>query len=356
MRLTARRLLFVVTMAFVASRLVLLAEARGAAVVAFATLQVTLVSLGAWLVHLTLHELAHWAMAVRQGFQVRGVRFAFLAIDFTGTAVTFRLGRDLGGGVSSLPRGTERLWQRLRRVAAAGPLMTAVVTLVTFFWWRAHAASVATMSGVFLVMGGFTLITALIPGAVLPTPPASGTDLEQLLQPRRVKAHWLNAAALQAVLDGQRMRDAVDPRLAESLLPTHGAVEGLDLGVALALLDAGETKRGRDRLVAMVERFDDDTPEWIKTDTFNQLGALSALEGDVVHAQACLHEVRATQRFEWYQGLLEACIARARGEATGPALARWFEGVNASPAKRFALAGNEWLLEALGANRAASGT
>lgn len=348
MRFSVRRVIFIAVLAFAASRLVGLAQARGFELVAIATVQVTLVSLSAWVLHMVAHELAHWAAAKSQGFVVRGVRFGPVALDFSGQRTRVRLGGDLGGGVSSLPRGTERLWVRLRRVALAGPAMTLLLTACTFVWWRVGSdGSLATIPGVFLVMGVFTLVTALMPGVVLPRRPPSGTDLEQALQPRSVKAHWLNAAALQAVLDGKPLREALDVREAMALMPSEGEVEGLELGWCFAMLDAGETERARVRLRSMVERFDEDTPEWLKTDAFNQLGVLSAFEGDVVHAQACLAEVHETQSMEWYEFLLRACIARARSENWEVPLQRWLNGANASPGRLFAFAGNQWVLDSL---------
>ncbi len=62
-----RRLIFIVTAGAVLARLYLLGRDRGFELVARATVSVTLVSLGAWLVHMVLHELAHWAAAVWVG-------------------------------------------------------------------------------------------------------------------------------------------------------------------------------------------------------------------------------------------------------------------------------------------------
>ncbi|HEY0880958.1 MAG TPA: hypothetical protein VGD87_05480, partial [Archangium sp.] len=98
-----------------------------------------------------------------------------------------------------------------------------------------------------------------------------------------------------------------------------------------------------------------DSPEWQRTDTFNQLGCLSAFEGDVVHAKACLGEVKLTQSQEWYCELLVACIARAEGDAEreAAALKRWWAGADASPVRVYAVAGNRWVLERLGAGGSA---
>lgn len=344
-----RRVLAIVTAGAVSSRLYVLGEERGFALVGRATVEITLVSLAAWLVHLTLHELAHWAAAVTQGFEVRAVRLGPLVLDFTGPRPRVHLTPSLGGSVNSLPRGVARLGPRLRVVALAGPLMTAALTLGGALAWRSSGApSLATPLGIFVVMGGLTLVTALLPGALLPQRPDSGTDLEQVLQPRTVLAHWTNAAALQGLSKGQRVATVLDWRATQALLPEpEGEVEVFELGWCLACLDAGRPELARPRLRSMVERFDDDAPPWLRTDTFNQLGCLSALDGDVVHAQACLAEVKLTQALDWYCGLLEACIAKARGEDWRPLLLRWRAAAEAHPGRVFAIGGNEWVLAAL---------
>ena len=345
-----RRVLLVVTAGAVLSRLYVLGRDRGFELVARATLTVTLASLAAWLVHMGLHELAHWAAAARHDFEVRKVRFGPVGFDFTGPKVALRWGGDLGGGVHSLPRGAVRLGPRLRVVAMAGPLMTSVVTLGAFWWWRGSGAeSLASPLGIFMVMGAFTLVTALLPGALLPRRPESGTDLEQMLQPRAVLAHWVNAAALQGIRQGKRVSEVLDWRAVEELLPESGEVEAIELGWCLACLDAGRVEVARARLKSMIERLDEESPEWLRTDVFNQVGCLSALEGDAVFAQACLTEVKANQSTEWYCELLVACIARAQGDFTASvsALARWNAGVEGHVSRVFALGGNQWVLERL---------
>ncbi len=345
-----RRMLLVVTVGAVLSRLYVLGRDRGFELVARATLSVTLASLAAWLVHMVLHELAHWVAAAWQDFEVRKVRFGPVTFDFTGPKPVLRWGGDLGGSVNSLPRGATRLGPRLRVVAMAGPLMTLVVTLVAFGWWRARGAeSLASPLGIFLVMGAFTLVTALMPGALLPRRPESGTDLEQMIQPRAVLAHWFNAAALQGITQGKRVNEVLDWRAVQRLLPESGEVEPIELGWCLACLDAGQVEVARPRLRSMTERLDEESPEWLRTDVFNQVGCLSALEGDAVFAQACLTEVKANQSTEWYCELLVACIARAQGDSAGvqSALLRWREGVEGHVSRVFALGGNQWVLERL---------
>lgn len=346
-----RRLLAIFISGAVLSRLFVLGQERGFGLVARATTSVTLSSIAAWLVHLALHELAHWVAARAQDFEVRSVRFGPLALDLTGPRLRLGLGNDLGGGVNALPRGAVHLRRRVRLVAAAGPLMTAAVTLSAWLLFRArNEPSLASPWGIFLVMGGFTLVTALLPGALLPRAPPSGTDLEQLLLPRAVLAHWLNASALQGVSKGRRLSEALDWRAAEPLLPEGGGeVEALEVAWAIAALEAGEVARGEARLRSMVARLDADSPEWQRTDVSNQLGCLSALGGDVVHARACLAEVRLTQSQPWYCELLAACIARAESDPAGEgaALEAWWAGVEASSAKAFAVGGNRWILERL---------
>jgi hypothetical protein len=118
----------------------------------------------------------------------------------------------------------------------------------------------------------------------------------------------------------------------------------------MAAIESGEAKRAWPRLRSMEARLHEDSPEWQRTDTFNQLGCLSALEGDVVHAKACLAEVKLTQSQDWYCELLVACIAEAEGDgpARSAALDRWFAGADASPVRVYAVAGNRWVLERLG--------
>ncbi|MDP1822413.1 MAG: hypothetical protein Q8L48_04200 [Archangium sp.] len=346
-----RRVLFIVTAAAVLSRLFVLGQERGFPLVARATLTVTLASLAAWLVHLVLHELAHWAAAAWQDFEVRSVRFGPVLFDFTGPRVVVRRGGDLGGGVASLPRGVERLSARLRVVAMAGPLMTLCVTLGALARWRVSGSgSLASPLGIFLVMGGFTLVTALLPGALLPRRPESGTDLEQMIQPRAILGHWVNAAAVQGLSKGKQVSEVLDWRAVQPLLPAGDApVEAIELGWCIACLDAGQVDLARPRLRSMAERLDDESAEWLRTDVFNQLGCLSALEGDPVHAQACLTEVREWQSTEWYCELLVACIARAQGDSVGAeaALARWRAGVDSHPGRVFAIGGNQWVLSRL---------
>jgi hypothetical protein len=347
-----RRVLFVVTAGAVLARLYVLGRERGFELVGRATVSVTVASLGAWLVHMVLHELGHWAAAVWQDFEVRSVRFGPLLFDFTGATVAVKRGGDLGGGVGSLPRGDRRLGARLRLVAMAGPLMTSVVTLGAFVTWNATGAeSLASPLGIFVVMGAFTLVTALLPGALLPHRPHSGTDLEQIIQPRAILAHWVNAAALQGIAQGKKVSEAVDWRALEPLLPAgqEEEVEAIELGWCIAALEAGQVELARPRLRSMSERLDEESPEWLKADVFNQLGCLSALEGDPLFAQACLTEVKANQSAEWYCELLVACIARAKEDAAGvqTALSAWNAGLENHPSRVFALGGNQWVLERL---------
>ena len=348
-----RRVLFIVTAAAVLTRLFVLGQDRGFPLVARATFTVTLASLAAWLMHMVLHELAHWAAAVWQNFEVRSVRFGPVLVDLTGTRLALKRGTDLGGAVSSLPRGMEQLGARLRIVALAGPLMTLCVTLGAAARFReTRAESLASPLGIFVVMGAFTLVTALLPGALLPRRPASGTDLEQVIQPRAILGHWVNAAALQGLSRGKKVSEVLDWRAVQQLLPEGDAeVEALELGWCIACLDAGQDALARRRLRSMIERLDDDAPEWLRTDVFNQLGCLSALEGDPVHAQACLAEVKLAQSTDWYCELLVACIANAQGDEAGAAAAitKWREAVAQTSGRAFAIGGNQWILERLNA-------
>ncbi len=229
--------------------------------------------------------------------------------------------------------------------------MTLTVTLGALAAWRSGGAqSLASPLGIFMVMGAFTLVTALLPGALLPRRPPSGTDLEQLLQPRAILGHWINAAALQGISKGKKVSEVLDWRAVQAVLPEgDGEVEAIELGWCIACLDAGEVELARPRLRSMAERLDEESAEWLRTDVFNQLGCLSALEGDPLHAQACLTEVKSAQSNEWYCLLLVACIARAQGDlpAGSDALTRWREEVSRHPGWVFAVGGNQWVLERL---------
>ena len=157
-------------------------------------------------------------------------------------------------------------------------------------------------------------------------------------------------AALQGLAQGKKVSEVLDWRAVKALLPEGGEVEAIELGFCIACLDAGQAAQARPRLRSMVERFDDDSPEWLRTDVYNQLGCLSALEGDDVHAQACLSEVLLTQSYEWYCELLVACIAKAQGDPVGAeaALKKWLAGAQGHVSRAFAIGGNQWVLERLG--------
>ncbi|MBL8913899.1 MAG: hypothetical protein JNM17_24565 [Archangium sp.] len=346
-----RRVLFIVTLGAVASRLYVLGQEKGFELVARATVLITATALGAWLLHLVLHEVAHWVAAVSQDFVIRGVMLGPLAFDFVTkkprTVVSLRA--SLSGGVNSLPRGADGLRTRLRVVAGAGPAMTLLVTLLSWRAWATSGESIASMLGVFVAMGALTFVTAMLPGALLPTRPESGTDLEQLIQPRAVLAHWVNAAAVQRLFEGARVSQVLDREAWRWVLPPlDGAVEPIELGWCISCLDGGAVNEARVRLRTMAERLDESSPEWLRTDAFNQLGCLSAFDGDVALAKTCLERVRETQSIEWYCELLVACVARAEGGDAAAPLARWYAGVEVHPTKIIALAGNEWILARLG--------
>ncbi len=349
-----RRLVLILTAGAAGSRLFVLGQEHGWALVAPAAARVTLTALAAWLAHMVLHELAHWAAAGAQGFLVRRVRFAWLTVELAGPRPRLRLRRegDLGGGVSSLPRGGERLPQRLRRVALAGPAATfAATAALGAAWGLTGASSLASPLGIFFVMGAFVLVTALLPGALLPVRPESGSDLEQILQPRRVLAHWTNAAALEAVLRGARLEGALDWRATASLLPETGPTEPFELGWCYACLEAGELDRASSRLDAMASRFAPDAPDWLITDVAMQRGLLAALHrGDVPVATACLAQVVSTQSLAWYAELLRAALAHARGDPAAAAahLGRWTAPLDRHPQRAGLVAGNRWALARLG--------
>jgi hypothetical protein len=347
-----RRLLFIVTAGACLARVYVLGEERGWALVGPTALRVVALSLAAWLAHLVLHELAHLVAARTQGFVVRGVRLAVVTLDLAGPRPRLRWGGDLGGGVNSLPRGGEALPARLRRVALAGPAATLAATLaLTAAWARGPAPSLASPLGIFVVMGGLVLVTALLPGALLPRRPDSGSDLDQLLQPRAVLAHWTNAAAIEAVVRGAPLEGALDWRATDALLPTAGPAEPFELGWCYACLEAGERGRARERLERLAANLADDAPEWLRTDVAMQRGLLAALDArDPGLARTCLAEVEAHQALDWYAGLLRAAIAHADGDdaAAGAHLDAWLEAAARHPQQGVLLSGNRWALRSLG--------
>jgi len=345
-----RRVLWIVTFGVLAARLYTLGAARGFGLVARASLSITALSLAAWLAHVVFHELGHLSMARAMRFQVRSLRLGPLVFELVGPRRGVHGQWSLGGGVNSLPRGVADLSRRLRLVAMAGPVVTLVVTALAWWRWSLTGELISNPLGIFVAMGVLTLVTALLPGALLPERPDSGTDLEQVVQPRAVLAHWVNAAAVQALLEGEtlaRLHQEIEREFGwDRLLPqASGAVEPIELGYALACLDRGERTPAMTRLRSMAERFDDETPPWLRTDSFNQLGCLAALAGDVVLARTCLERVEETQSFEWYSQLLRGCLAKAGGETFS--LETWRRGLETHPAKAVALAGNAWILRAL---------
>jgi hypothetical protein len=346
-----RRLLLILTAGAAASRVYVLGRDEGWSVVGPAVVRVTLTALLAWLVHMALHELAHLLAARAERFVIRGVRFAFVSVDLTGPRPRLRLGRDLGGGVSSLPRGSDELGARLRRVALAGPAVSFVAAAALGLAWHLTSQPhLATPLGIFFVMGVFVFATALLPGALLPRRPASGSDLDQLLQPRWVLGHWLNAAGLEAALRGEPIGSAVDWRELGRLLPDDGPVQVFELGFCLAALEAGAVAPARERLEHLARRLDDEVPAWFLTDLFTQRGLVAALhEGDTGLAERCLARVEAAQSLPWYAELLRAALARARGDVAAAERHRqaWEAAADTHPQRATLRVGNGWALAAL---------
>lgn len=348
-----RRVVYILTAGTVLARLFVLGRERGWDVVGPVALRVTLTALAAWAVHVVVHELAHLVAARRMDFEVRAVRFGPVLIDLMGERARVALQwRDLGGGVTSLPRGLARLAPRMRVVAAAGPTATLLLSAATLGWYAALGApGLSSVPGIAMTMGGFVLVTALLPGALLPNAPPAGSDVDQLVFARRVRAHWTHAAVLQGVVHGKLVGDQVPWAVSKPLLPREDEdVEPIVLLHALACLEAGEVERARHVLEQWLPRLDD-AYDWLRVDLNSTAGCLFALvDGDVARAEACLGLVRAEEAFDWYGHLLAACICRAKGDEAGfrEWLGKWKAAIAEHPNRAFALAGNAWVLRRLG--------
>jgi hypothetical protein len=344
-----RRLLTWTVVGAALARVSVLGVERGPQLVARQTLRVTGLALAAWGLHLVVHELAHWVAARREHFEVLAVRLGPLKLELAEGPRLQWAGLDLGGGVSSLPRGLTGLPGRLRRVAAAGPLATATLALLSLgLYLRLGQPGLGSAAGIGVVMGGFVLVTALLPGVLLPQARESGTDLDQLLQPRRILAHWSHAAVLQGLLHGQPVSAVASPAQLAPLLPLDG-VEPLVLAWVIASCEAGDFEGARGRLDAGLEALEVG-PQWLRTDWFNQRGAVAALvEADPARARACLARVREFAALPFYGLLLEGCIACVDGRLpeARAALEQWEAAVDAHPRGQFARAGNQWIVSRL---------
>ncbi len=338
-----RRLLAIVTAAGVLVWLFTLGQARGWGLVAQVGARVVGVALVAFAGHVVAHELAHFALARAMNFEVRALRFGPVVVDLVNRKLALA-GPDLGGGVVLLPRGVERLTSRLRLVAAAGPLMTASLTLLTWTQWSAREGYGST-TGIALVMGAYVLLTSLLPGVLLPRSPASGTDLEQLIASRRVLAHWTHLAVLQGLSHGAALAQVGELSALEALLPPREApAEPLLLVVLIRWVEVGRVALVRERLTQVELTF---APEWLVGDLALLASCFFALvDGDAVLARSWLAVAHEHQSQPWFSLLAEAALAQLEARPSD-ALARWREHLETFPFKAVALGANRWVLDRL---------
>jgi hypothetical protein len=342
-----RRLVFAVLVGTAAARLFALGQQLGWRVVGPATGRVVGTALLAWLLHVAAHEAGHWLAAVRNDFEVRAVRLGPFVLDLFGRRVTLG-GRDLGGGVTSFPRGVGDLRARLRRVALAGPLATLALTALTgAAYVLAGGRGPGSTLGIGLVMGLFVLVTTLLPAWLLPRRPAGGTDLQRALGSRAILAHWTHAALLQGLGQGRRVSTLVSRAQLDALLPEGGPTLPLTLAALLHRLEVGPLEGVRARLDEAQANLPPDAPDWLVADLALVSGCFAALvERDLPLAEGCLGRMRQAQGVPWFSALLEACLAQARG-VPSDALDRWQAGLADFPHRALALAANDWVLKRL---------
>ncbi len=82
---------------------------------------------------------------------------------------------DPGQKLKNLPAAAQAAYRRYQESGDQAALDEVIMAIIADFIPRARAESLASPLGVVVVMGAFTLFTALIPGALLPAPPASGS-------------------------------------------------------------------------------------------------------------------------------------------------------------------------------------
>jgi hypothetical protein len=347
---TIRRLLFWVLLAGAFARFYALGEQASWAVVIPLAASVTIQFLAAWFLHLVVHEAGHLLASRLTNFELDEVTVG----PFTYDVATRRWrwnGLRLGGSISILPRGTQRLASRLRWVAVSGPLATFLMSAAAFFVMRTVGqGSLTHPSGIALLAGGVVLISAATPGRLKDPTAVAGNDVDQILLPRRTLAHWTYLAVAQAVLAGHRSADTIDDATLHGLLPAPNEPPEALTVVAIAVWCARGRFAEATQLADRALERSAEAPRWVETDLAHQRGAIAALvEHEVERAAKCLATVRKRQTLSWYGDLLEACVARASQDEVmaRKRLDRWLSEAHALPKGRLALGGNEWILERL---------
>ncbi len=338
-----RRVIFAATVGTVLARLYVLGTERGWGLVGPVAVRVAITALAAWSVHLVAHELGHFVAARALRFEVRALRFGPLVIDLLERRVRL-VGRDLGGSVSLLPRGVDHVRRRLRLVALAGPTVTLALTLVTAAVWK-RDSGLGSTTGIALVMGGYVLVTALLPGVMLPRRPPAGTDLEQLLGSRQVVAHWTHLAVLQGLSEGRELADVAPLPVVERLLPLRGeALEPLVLVAVIRFIEVGRLADAR----AWLTHADLSTaPGWLVGDFALTAACFFALvDRDLVLAKTWALQAQEHQAQPWFSLLVEAALAAVEGRPT-EARARWLASLEGYPFRAVALGANQWVLDRL---------
>lgn len=342
-----RRWTFTVLLGAALARLILVSAHQGVGVVAPLIGRVLAIALAAWSVHVVAHETGHWVAAWLNDFNVRRVRFGPLVFEPPTRRLSWT-GRDLGGGVTSFPRRVDRLAQRLRRVAFAGPLSTACLTLVTAFVWAWHGRpGLPSAEAIALAMGLLTLVTALAPSSVLPSAPPGGTDLEQMFAGRRLLAHWTHAAVLQGLSEGHPVSSLIARARLDELVEGEGVTSPLALIDLIHRLESGQHRDLRARLDLARRRCPPDAPDWLVADMALISGCFAALiEHDLPLARTELTVVQERQAAPWFSLLLQAAIDQAAGNPSD-ALRRWQQGLEDLPHRTLALTANGWVLSRL---------
>lgn len=344
-----RRVLFWALTGGALARLYVLGEARGWSLVGPVAARITGLTLAAWFAHLLLHEGGHLLAARLMRFQLDSVALGPLEWSARDRAWSWA-GLSLGGRISTLPIGATGLRQRLRVVAAAGPVVTLVTLAVLAAAWWSRAEPITSPLGVFLVAGALVVVSAATPGRFRQATAVAGNDVDQMIGGRRIVAHWTYLAVVQAVLAGRRPKEVTEGIDFPALLPPAGAApEPITLINAVHHLERGEFAEAK-ALLQPAAQVVEDAPGWVHTDVFHQLGAIAALvDGDVDQAVRCLDVVRKKQSLPWYGDLLEACIAKAGGDEVmaQQRLSRWLDEARAVSGGRLAFGGNEWILDRL---------